>query len=134
MLKVVGREQEGSLNILSIEKFPCSDLRTIDTIWVRYSNRHFGFSVQKRIWESFSGNPEFGGNPDADYENFCRFGERLGWRVNGRWLNDDDELTFTLNAPVGHLPVYPCLGWFRRRPSSLWCISSFASRLVECSI
>lgn len=70
MLKVAGREQEGSLNILSIEKFPCSDLRIIDTLWVRYSNRHFGFSVQKRIWESYSGNPEFGGSPDADRRKF----------------------------------------------------------------
>jgi len=29
--------------------FPCFDLRTIDQLWVKYSNGRFGFSVQKRI-------------------------------------------------------------------------------------
>jgi hypothetical protein len=132
MLTAAGRETERYLNIESIEKFPCTDLHTIDQLWLKYSNGRFGFSVQKRILESFW--ESFGKNPDADYKKFCCFGERLGWRVNDRWLNNDDELTFTLNAPVGHLPVYPCLGWLRRRPSSLWCVSSLAWRLVECNI
>ena len=51
MLKIADREKEGWLNIYSIEQFPCTDLRTIDQLWVRYSNGHFGFSVQKVIWQ-----------------------------------------------------------------------------------
>ncbi|WP_335337770.1 GUN4 domain-containing protein [Nostoc piscinale] len=55
MLKVVGREQEGWLDTGSSDKFPCTDLRTIDKLWVKYSNGRFGFSVQKknlaRSWE-----------------------------------------------------------------------------------
>jgi hypothetical protein len=34
MLKAAGREQEGYLDIKSIETFPCTDLRTIDRLWV----------------------------------------------------------------------------------------------------
>ena len=57
MLKAAGREEEGWLNRDSIEKFPCTDLRTIDQLWVKYSNGRFGFSVQKRIWESVGKTP-----------------------------------------------------------------------------
>jgi hypothetical protein len=35
--------------------FPCTDLRTIDGLWVKYSNGHFGFSVQKEIYLSVGG-------------------------------------------------------------------------------
>ena len=34
----------------SINEFPCSDLRTIDQLWVQNSNGRFGFSVQKEIY------------------------------------------------------------------------------------
>ena len=52
MLKVAGREQQGYLRVEDIEEFPCTDLRTIDILWVKYSNGRFGFSVQKRIWQT----------------------------------------------------------------------------------
>ncbi|MFB2922542.1 protein kinase domain-containing protein [Aerosakkonema funiforme] len=57
MLKAAGREKEGWLDDESINKFPCTDLRTIDRLWVKYSKGRFGFSVQKRIWESVGGKP-----------------------------------------------------------------------------
>ncbi|WP_153038554.1 caspase, EACC1-associated type [Nodularia spumigena] len=104
MLKAVGRENEGWLDIDSIEKFPCTDLRTIDQLWVKYSNGRFGFSVQKRVWESV------GGNPKADDETWCKFGDRVGWRKEfmlgkmKEWRNYDG-LTFNVKAPEGHLPV-----------------------------
>lgn len=64
MLKAVGRESKRLLDSDSIDNFPCKDLRTIDQLWVKYSNGRFGFSVQKRIWESV------GGNPNADRKTF----------------------------------------------------------------
>ncbi|WP_230966450.1 GUN4 domain-containing protein [Nostoc sp. NZL] len=97
MLKASGRESERWLDSKSIDNFPCTDLRTIDQLWVKYSNGHFGFSVQKRIWESVG----------KDYE---KFGDRVGWRkgmfFNKNWLSYSD-LTFTSAAsPQGHLPVW----------------------------
>jgi hypothetical protein len=59
MLKVAGREEEGWLDTESIEKFPCEDLRTIDQLWVKYSNGRFGFSVQKRIYQSLGGTTKY---------------------------------------------------------------------------
>ncbi|HEY9742273.1 MAG TPA: GUN4 domain-containing protein, partial [Coleofasciculaceae cyanobacterium] len=97
MLKVAGREQEGWLRVEDIENFPCTDLRTIDTLWGKYSNGRFSFSVHKRIWVSV------GGTPDADYETFNRLADRIKWRVNNYWL-PYAQLTFTKHAPEGHLP------------------------------
>jgi len=109
MLKVANREKEGWLDKESIDNFPCEDLRTIDRLWVHYSNGHFGFSVQKRIWQ------QLGGKIDYDTEGL---GDAVGWRKDGKWLNYND-LTFSLASPTGHFPV-ACLGggvvvWFFSR-------------------
>jgi hypothetical protein len=92
--------QESWWDVVEIEdkKFPCTDLRTIDRLWVKYSNGRFGFSVQKRIWESLGGKP--GEYDDEIYTKFC---DRVGWRVKGNWKSDK-ELTWDIDAPEGHLP------------------------------
>ncbi|MBW4631740.1 MAG: GUN4 domain-containing protein [Iphinoe sp. HA4291-MV1] len=73
MLKVVGRKKDGWLDVESINNFPCTDLSTIDQLWVKYSNAHFGFSVQKRIWQ------EVGGKPDIDMKIYINFCKCVGW-------------------------------------------------------
>jgi GUN4-like len=95
MLKATGREKEGYLSSESIENFPCTDLHTIDQLWLRYSNGRFGFSVQKRIWESVG-------------KNYDKFGDHVGWRRKGMFGNNwlqYEQCTFTTNAPQGHLPT-----------------------------
>ncbi|TAE02618.1 MAG: serine/threonine protein kinase [Oscillatoriales cyanobacterium] len=118
MLKVAGREKEGWLDRESIEKFPCEDLRTIDQLWVKYSNGRFGFSVQKRIYQSLGGTREY------DDKIWEAFGDRVGWRVNGNWLNYD-EPKFNTKAPEGHLPLgrdWRVGGWCR------WLVSGYELR------
>ena len=94
----------------SIEKFPCEDLRTIDQLWVKYSNGRFGFSVQKRIYQSLGGTTKY-------YEKVWeRFGDGVGWRENREWLYKED-LTFSEKAPEAHLRVMEedflgGLGWW----------------------
>jgi len=107
MLKVAGMEEEGWLDRKSIEKFPCEDLRTIDQLWVKYSNGRFGFSVQKRIYQSLGGTSKY------DREVWEKFGDKVGWRKNG-WLFYKD-LTYEEKAPEANLPVisirFSGLGW-----------------------
>lgn len=98
MWKVAGREGEGRLNTESIDKFPCEDLRTIDRLWVKYSNCRFGFSVQKRIYQSLGGTSEY------DEKVWDKFGDRVGWRKNNQLLYYKD-LTFSEIAPEAHLPA-----------------------------
>jgi uncharacterized caspase-like protein len=122
MLQVAERTSEGWLRVEDIDQFPCEDLRTIDQLWVKYSNGLFGFSVQKRIYESLGGSGEY------DQKIWEAFGDRVGWRVNSEWLCYDD-LKFNTKAPQGRLPNVLGGGvWGGRRFSSL------ASRLVEFNI
>ncbi|HEY9709311.1 MAG TPA: GUN4 domain-containing protein [Oculatellaceae cyanobacterium] len=98
MLWVALRDKSEGLRGEDIERFPCEDLRTIDQLWLHYSNGRFGFSVQKCIWESV------GGKDNPDWKTYERFGDRLGWRRKSTWL-PYSNLTLTKNAPEGHLPV-----------------------------
>ncbi|MEG5040306.1 MULTISPECIES: serine/threonine-protein kinase [unclassified Microcoleus] len=125
MLEAAGRtESERWFRIEDIYRFPCEDLRIIDQLWVKYSNGLFGFSVQKRIYESLEGSGEY------DQKIWEAFGDRVGWRVNNTWLYYQ-HLKFPTQAPEGYLPGVLGFGdymvlWGSRR--------SLASRLVECNI
>ncbi|MEH2367662.1 serine/threonine-protein kinase [Nostoc sp.] len=128
MLKVAKREQQGWLNSESIENFACTDLRTIDQLWVKYSNGHFGFSVQKRIWL------ECGGK--EDYETGCLLGDRLGWRNKEHWV-DLNAYNYSLDSTQGHLPAShaasPSIA-SGKLINSWGGTSSLPSRLVNCNL
>ncbi|MEP0882803.1 serine/threonine-protein kinase [Trichocoleus sp. ST-U3] len=100
MLKVA-RQDEEWLDYEHIESFPGEDLRTIDTLWVNYSNGRFGLSVQKRVYNECG-------------KDFVTFGDRVGWRVNETWLWWND-LNFTSDALPGHLP-----GWRVGGSGGVW--------------
>jgi hypothetical protein len=122
MLAVAKREKEGWLDYNSIVNFPCADLRTIDQLWVKYSNGKFGFSVQKKIYQGLGGTREreveiwenFGNKSEIweklrEYhtEIWEKFGDKVGWRNTGRlyyWLGYNN-ITFDIKAPEGHLPA-----------------------------
>ncbi|MTJ12088.1 protein kinase [Anabaena sp. UHCC 0187] len=122
MLAVVKREQEGWLDVASIDNFPCKDLRTIDQLWVKYSDGCFGFSVQKKIYQGLGGTRKY------DKKIWETFGDKVGWRKGSNWLYYKD-ITFDKKAPEGHLPAEVLFDY--RAFSSL---SSLASRLVNCNI
>ncbi|NET00325.1 MAG: protein kinase [Sphaerospermopsis sp. SIO1G1] len=97
MLAVAKREKESWLDVNSINNFPCTDLRTIDQLWVKYSNGKFGFSVQKRIYQSF------GGTRIKNPEIWDKFGDKVGWRKRGSFKSYRN-ITYDIKAPEGHLP------------------------------
>jgi uncharacterized caspase-like protein len=125
MLEAAGRTEHGWLTSEDIDRFPCEDLRTIDQLWVKYSNGRFGFSVQKRIYESLGGSGEY------DRKIWDAFGDRVGWRVNNKWLYYD-EIKFSTLAPGGHLPVGRQTGGRLEFVSSGW--AEFLSRLETCKV
>ncbi|MFM6575842.1 MAG: GUN4 domain-containing protein [Dolichospermum sp.] len=93
----VGGTREGWLNVESFDNFPCADLRTIDKLWVKYSDGRFGFSVHKRIYQGLGGTREY------NQEILLKFGDKVGWRKGGIQLYYS-LLTFDKKAPEGHLP------------------------------
>ncbi len=91
--------REGWVSTGHIANFPCEDLRTIDQLWLHYSNGKFGFSVQKEIYESLGGTREF------NTKVWEKFGDCVGWRKRGHWLWESN-LTFNkFFAPKAHLPT-----------------------------
>jgi hypothetical protein len=109
MLQAVGRKENDWIKREELLTFPCTDLRTVDQLWVKYSNGRFGFSVQKEIYLSV------GGKPDGKYyeEAWEKLGDRVGWRVQGNWISDDDNVSFHTSAPYkGYLPFTSLGGGF----------------------
>ena len=130
MLAVAKREKEGWLDFEHIDNFPCADLRTIDQLWVKYSDGKFGFSVQKRIYQSFA-------TGEYNDEIWDKFGYKVGWKKGGNWLYYTD-ITYDKKAPEGHLPVLyrtvelgagSWLGW----KTLGWLILIRISRIKGCT-
>ncbi len=96
-LKAAVREEEGWLRLEDLEKFPKTDLVSLDWLWEHYSYGQFGLRVQQQIWEAVQG----------DYTEFC---DRVRWRVQENWIYYD-ELDFSLEAVAGHLPA---IAWRKR--------------------
>jgi GUN4-like/Caspase domain len=96
MLQASKCESGGLMDADSLKNFPCQDLKTIDQLWVKASDSHFGFSVQKKIWRKC-------GRP-MSYNNDCwdKFCDRVGWRAQGELLIYSD-LKFA-PAPKGFSP------------------------------
>ncbi|NEP58042.1 MAG: protein kinase [Symploca sp. SIO2G7] len=96
MLKAAGRK--GWLRVADIEKFPRQELQMLDKLWREHSCDRFGISVQKRIWQSLVDRKK------TDWQSWCSFGDRVGWRLRGNWLAHS-SLNFTKDAPIGELPA-----------------------------
>ncbi|MDJ0514775.1 MAG: serine/threonine-protein kinase [Trichodesmium sp. MO_231.B1] len=94
------------LNTKSIKKIPSTDLQTINQLWEKYSNGHFGFRVQNQIYLD-TGNLLLKDRKEI----YKRFGEKIGWKLKrnwgffGGWLFYPN-IIFERNAPRGHLPVF----------------------------
>jgi eukaryotic-like serine/threonine-protein kinase len=99
MLKVAQREREGTLNQASLAIFPCQVINSIDRLWVKYSDKYFGFSIQKKIYL------ELKADSDNNEIAWKKFGDRVGWRNKGNWLLSRADVTFEASAPRGHLPT-----------------------------
>lgn len=98
MLQVANREEKGWLDTGNIEEFPYEDLHTIDQLWVKYSNGHFGLSVQKCIYESVR---ETSKNEIEVWETFRYI---VGWLKKGEKFQYSN-VNFSEKAPEAHLPV-----------------------------
>ncbi len=157
ILAVAKKEKKGFLLVKDISNFPCEDLRTIDKLWIKYSNGRFGFSVQKRIyeslveqyknryygWKSFLVDYEWGG------DIFRAFGDKVGWRRESFWKSfwtfgwlSENDVNFEITAPEGHLPVFgfemvicdSMKNGFNCQEQRWISFSSLSSRIEICKI
>ena len=120
MLLLVERQKQDWFEVQNIKNIPCTDLHKINQLWLDYSDRRFGFSVQKQIWT------EVGGETGVyDVQVTDRFIDRVGW--NGKYRRYDN-ITYQSSAPIGHLPfrVTSRVGKFG--------VPYLAERLAICNI
>ncbi|NER02405.1 MAG: CHAT domain-containing protein [Okeania sp. SIO3C4] len=83
-----------------LKKIPDEDLKIIDKLWINYSDGHFGFSVQAKIWDECWGQQK----PFELTIYREKFATRVGWSDGINWIEKYDNLTFSRNAEPGHLP------------------------------
>ncbi|NEP57752.1 MAG: protein kinase [Symploca sp. SIO2G7] len=120
----LGRRLGYYLQTADIKNFPCENLLIIDQLWSKYSEGHFGFTVQKQIYEEVEG----------DYPSFC---DRVGWPLhNSNMLESRSSFklhlpfTQTPAIPIGHFPSRQWVGgyyWWRHA-------GTLAAKLDQCSI
>lgn len=117
------------LSISDVERISCTDLRTVDELWVKYSNGHFGFSVQNEIWQEV----------EKDETAFCL---RVGWKFKKQdrflWMKSEEEVliddaTFSLQSPKGHLP-WMNVNSYRSVPAFLVSGAALMAKVLDCNI
>lgn len=90
-------ENMAPLDRETILKLPCVDLITLDHLWSHYSNGHFGFKAQERVYRQADRRPM----------DFLR---ALHWRGSRLSLMGGikpyKSLQFSLSATAGHLPTW----------------------------
>ncbi|MEI6445252.1 MAG: GUN4 domain-containing protein [Nostocales cyanobacterium ELA583] len=54
MLQITGANHRKELLIIAsdIQKIPCSELKTLDQLWMKFSNQRFGFSIIVNIYQA----------------------------------------------------------------------------------
>jgi uncharacterized caspase-like protein len=103
MIRAVGKKEGDYFKAAELLNFPCADLKTIDRLWMKYSDGKFGFSVQKKIYL------DCGGKLDGEYpgvEILNKLGDRVGWRMYDESISYS-QITFdtSVKEKEGHLPM-----------------------------
>jgi serine/threonine protein kinase len=107
MIRAVGKQSGDYFTRKELLNFPCTDLRTIDRLWVTYSQGQFGFSVQKKIYVECGAKLD-GENPgDTIWYEFCN---RVGWRKGDSWVDYKDLKANPSFSPAGEFPSGGGLG------------------------
>ncbi len=128
MLEVAGEDRD-NLTPGGISKFPCNALLVIDQLWLRYSNQHFGFSLQLKTYY------EVGGTIDTiraqDMKTLESFANKVGWLDEKKKAKFDqyDSWDFSLSAPQGCFPAH----WWKS-PYGIKMVTYFFTRLIDCEL
>ncbi len=84
--------QRNWLYFTEVTNLPETDLQTINTLWLTYSEGRFGFSVQRSLW--------LGVGQDWD-----KLWPKIGWKSGNTWTRYPKEFIWDVSAPLGHLPL-----------------------------
>ncbi|MGD1806438.1 GUN4 domain-containing protein [Dapis sp. BLCC M126] len=125
MLEISGKTDKENLIPDDVIKFPCSVINLIDQLWIKYSNGRFGFSVQKKVYESMGGTFDIS---QIDMKVMESVAEKIGVRLKGKPI-PYKNLKFSLETPPGGLPI----AWWSS-PYGAKSAVYFLARLNACNI
>lgn len=126
ILQEAGESNRENLTPDEIKRFPCSVLRVIDRLWLKYTGGRFGFSIQLKQYRRVGGTLESA--IAQDLEMLKRLGDRLGWRENGIWKTSE-QAQYSVEDPVG---CYPVIWW--DSPYGAKMVNFFLIRLFTCEL
>jgi curved DNA-binding protein CbpA len=113
LLELAGREREGWLLPDNAKSLSFQELSAIDQLWLQHSNSRFGFSTQRKIWNSLG--CKSSNNIPAQTISENTFGQFVQWRIGSRWVSPYDSFNYDLQAPKGSLPrayIFALNGWW----------------------
>lgn len=119
------------------KNIPCTDICTIDRLWVKYSEGRFGISVQAEIWSNILRDIYFEKQEFAKREKIEKSDDELtqaSWFESWRKFNDmvgwksDTKHIYQGSAPKGHLPVL----YYPHNISCYSAMTALFSRVDEC--
>lgn len=115
MLEQTNRDRQGWLDADAIAQIPCDTLHHLDQRWLFYSSGRFGFSPQLQLYQTLQ-------------RSARDLSRQVGWTVS-QWpplsfFTFYNLLTFSIEAPVGHLPAlwYWEVPWYRS-----WLLGGFGT-------
>ena len=122
MWDLAGTWQKRRFAAEDAQKFSCEDLRTINNLWTENSNQHFGFSVQRRIWQH-------------ENRDLIKFMESVSWgklkKEDGKYIFYFFPVTnFSLKAPKGQFPWF--VAW--SESNGLPDREAYLSMIARCGI
>lgn len=128
MLDVAGEDRE-NLTPDDLTKYPCNSLLVIDKLWRKYSNEHFGFSLQLQHYYSVGGTLDT--IRSQDVKIIKEFANKIGWldENNKPKFDTYDHWNFSLSAPEGCFPAH----WWKS-PYGLKMVTFFFARLIACEL
>ncbi|MEM8828886.1 MAG: GUN4 domain-containing protein [Cyanobacteria bacterium P01_G01_bin.19] len=97
------RNKHYFIELKTIAEFSCPDIRTIDSLWTKYTGNKFGFSSQQEVWQSVNQKGDF------STQTWRSFATQVGWKEgdvsSGSGYLLYEQLDFDpTQAPTGHLP------------------------------
>ena len=123
LFKAASQEGRCYLDEDDLKKFPCEDLLTIDRLWVEASNGHFGFSVQKKIWEE-------SGSPMSYNNDYKKFMEAVGWQSGDNFVRYNDFKFSPSDSLRGNLPFFSV----NKMKQGRYSFRILFSRAVACKL
>ena len=87
-------EDRGWVYFTEARAFPVKDLKTIDNLWVHFSDGRYGFSVQRKIWV-------------GQRRQWAKFFKQIDWTTgeNNAYRKWPEEFIWKGDTAKGHMPL-----------------------------